>query len=87
MVDGADEANLSSKPPRKEEDRKKPEPTRPGGGRISEGGDIGGDSVGFLIGEQGTVYRQRLIVAARGRVRDSNSSDDEVISSRLDNRS
>ena len=47
---------------------------RPGGGRIRDGGEVGGDSVGFLIGEHGTVYLQRLIVAARGRVRVSYSS-------------
>ncbi len=71
LTDGADEANLSSAVLSLDVDLIRENPFFSAGGRIKEGGELGGDAEGFVVGEQGAVCLHMLIVAARGLSRDS----------------
>lgn len=69
LEDGADEARRSSIELILDKDRVRDGMPFSGGGSISDGGEFGGAAEGLVIGELGTVYLHKLIVAARGLLR------------------
>ena len=79
---GADDANLSSVKLKREIDLESPLWST--GGRIRDGGELGGEREGLYMGESGGTIYLKLTVAARGLPGPSLPNDAALEMSRCD---